>query len=253
METTIIEYQGIEYKVEEPTIDIWNKLTTLKSIQDPEEFAVNLLAVITGLDNDDIMKADWFSIMTASNHLTDYLMKETKKFYNEFEFNNQVYRFIDLYNLTFGEFIDIDEFLRQPLVKRQSELHNLMALLYREVGEDGKLVEYNAALIKDRAELFRNLPVRYLNGALNFFLTLENILQQNTPSFSTKMRILIWIRTQRATLLALFGVGIHLSISWLKKIYSILKQLLDSLYSWFSTFLPMRMTSINKEKKSIIK
>jgi hypothetical protein len=223
------------YEIGEPTLSLWNKLSVLKDLQDEDNYSVTLISLATGLTDEEIRKADWFSIYTASQTLTEYLLNQSDKFYNEFEFRGQKYGFIDLKKLTFGEFIDIDEFLRQPLSKRQSQLHFLMALFYREI-EDDKLTQYDASKIDARAELFRELPAKYLNGALRFFLTLENILRASTPSFSLKTKIKIWWMRQHLMVSMLFGAGIQPFILWLKKTYS----------KWIKSFksrLPWRSTS----------
>lgn len=214
METTIIEYDGVEYKINEPTIALWNKLALLKDLETDEEFAITLISLTTGLDRDEIRKADWYSIVTASEALSEFLLNQANKFHYEFEFEGQKYRFIDLNKLSFGEFIDIDEFLRQTPLKKQTELHFLMALLYREVDENGNLTEYDASKIEDRANRFRFLSIKYLNGALVFFSILETILLKNTPS-SLVMKVLTKMKLQMKKVLRNFGGGIHQSILWL--------------------------------------
>jgi hypothetical protein len=140
-----------------------------------------LISIATGLDIEEIKDANWESIYDASNSLADYFLTQSEKFYNDFIFNGQKYRFIDLDNLTFGEFIDIDEFLSRPLTKRQSELNHLMALFYREVGDDNKLVKYDASKVGDRALLFKMLPVKYLKGSMSFFFAFREHITKKYP------------------------------------------------------------------------
>ncbi len=182
MDSILIEYNGKDYKISEPTINLWNKLNLLKDLYDSEqEYLILVISLMTGLDRENILKASWSSIQDAGEYLTDYLLKQTNDFYNEFEFQGTKYRFIDLKNITFGEFIDLDSYLQQPPSKRMSELHTLMAFLYREVGSDGKIEPYDGSKVEPRAELFKFLPVKYLNGAMRFFLTLEVLLEKNNP------------------------------------------------------------------------
>lgn len=235
MEKTIIEYDGKVYEIGEPTLTLWNKLSVLKDLQEEDDYSVSIISIATGLPAEDIRKADWYSIYTASHTLTEYLLEQSNKFYNEFEFQGTTYRFIDLKNMTFGEFVDIDEFLRKPLTHRQSNLHFLMALFYREVVDD-KLVEYDASKLDGRADLFKELPAKYLNGALRFFLTLENILHASTPSFSWTTRMKIWILKQRLMVSMVFGAGIVPFTLWLKKTYLRWTE-------WFVSRLPWRSIS----------
>jgi hypothetical protein len=218
MEKTIIEYGGVDYEITEPTIHLWNKLALLKDLETNEEFAITLISLTTGLDREEINKADWFSIVQASEALSEFLLNQANKFHYEFEFQDQKYRFIDLNNLTFGEFIDIDEFLRQTPLKKQTELHFLMALLYREVDENGNLTPYDASKLEDRANKFKFLSIKYLNGALVFFSILETILLKNTP-LSLVRKVKWKMKKIVKTISQHFGGGIRQSIFWLEGIY----------------------------------
>ena len=41
-------YKGKEYQVEEPTVEMWSKLTLLQEWTDEREFCLKLLSFITG-------------------------------------------------------------------------------------------------------------------------------------------------------------------------------------------------------------
>lgn len=235
MEKTIIEYGGIDYEISEPTIHLWNKLALLKDLETNEEFAITLISLTTGLDRDEIRKADWYSIVQASEALSEFLLNQANKFHYEFEFQDQKYRFIDLNNLTFGEFVDIDEFLRQTPLKKQTELHFLMALLYREVDENGNLTEYDASKLEDRSNRFKFLSIKYLNGALVFFSILETILLKNTQSSLVRR---IWTKLTDKVVITLrnFGGGIRQYILWLVKTYLNLMRWVKHPFSKHSTF-----------------
>ena len=126
-------YQNKQYQIDEPTVEMWSKLTLLQEWTDEREFCVKLLSFTTGLTEEEIENSDYLEVLKVSNEISAFLNESGDKFYNEFDFNNKKYRFLDLPNLTFGEFIDIDEFLSRPLTKRQSELNHLMALFYRRL------------------------------------------------------------------------------------------------------------------------
>lgn len=234
MEKHVIEYDGKEYTIQEPTIELWNQLQILKDLYTEKDFGLLLISIATGLEVDELKDADWLGVYEASNTLAEYFMTKSEQFYNEFDFQGQKYRFIDLENLTFGEFIDIDEFLKQPLVKRQSQLHMLMALFYREVGDDGKIEKYDASKLKHRSDIFRFLPVKYLNGAMRFFFHLENILQRSTRSFFHKMLWRMKWKLQR--LLRVFGGGIQHLYIYVMRTYSNYKKWLVNRFWKYSTF-----------------
>lgn len=181
MERHFIEFDKKEYEIQEPTIELWNKLNTLKELYDEEQFTLSIISLATGLTIEQVRQANYYQAWLTANFLTDYFLKEGEKFYPTFEFKGVKYKFVDLENLTFGEFIDIDTFLAQPLVKRQGELNFLMALFYREVDDDGNLVKYDGTKVKARAELFKHLPVKYLRGSLNFFFSFRRHITKKYP------------------------------------------------------------------------
>lgn len=223
METHYIEYEGKEYKIQEPTIELWNRINVMKDLTDDKDFNLYLISIVTGLSIEQLKEADWEGVYEAAHSLADYFLGENaEKFYKDFEFNGQKYGFIDLNNLTFGEFIDIDEFLSRPLAKRNGELNLLMALLYREIGDDGKVVKYDATKVEERALLFKFLPVKYLRGSMSFFLRLENILQKSTrSSFHRKMyQMKWWINRTSRRVSRVFGGGIQHLYIYLMKTFS---------------------------------
>lgn len=221
METHYIDYKGKKYPVIEPTIELWQKLTGLQNWTDETEFAVMMISHITGLDKEEIMQADWQQIIAASQNITNYFLSEGKEFHHEFEFDGKKYRFIDLPNLTFGEFVDIDTLLSKPEIERKRELALMMALLYREVDENGKLEMYDGSKVQIRAERFKKLPVKYVNGATTFFLRIERILHKSSRLSSRKrlkMRIKVIWTLVKLLISKSFGVGLARLSRWLKTI-----------------------------------
>jgi len=221
METHYIEYKEKKYPVIEPTIELWQKLTGLQNWTDETEFAVMMISHITGLSQEEILQADWQQIIAASQNITNHLLSEGKEFQREFDFDGKRYRFVDLPNLTFGEFVDIDTFLSKPESERKRELNLLMALLYREVGDDGKLEAYDGGKVQVRSERFKKLPVKYVNGASTFFLRIERILHKSSQLSSRKrlkMRIKVIWTLVKLLISKSFGVGLARLSRWLKRI-----------------------------------
>jgi hypothetical protein len=221
MDKHTIIYNGTKYEILEPTIEMWSKLMLLQDWTDETEFALVLISEMTGLSKEEISKADWHSVITASQNLSNHLLSESKKFNNEFEFDGVKYGFIDLANLSFGEFIDIDTFLGKNDHDRKREMNLLMAMLYRELDGNGKLTDYDSNKIQERAEKFKRLPVKYVNGASTFFLRLEKILQGSFPlSLSTrlKMRVKTILILVKLVVSASIGLGLARLYNWRMKI-----------------------------------
>ena len=190
-----IQYDGKTYKVYEPTIDIWSQLMVEKMFSTDFELALTLLSYVTGLSLDEIKQADAKSIINAADGLIEYYTGQGERFYETFEFNGKKFRFIDIPSLSFGEYIDIDDLLKLPETERHRRLNELLALLYREVDENGDYLPYDIKRIKDTALTFKKLPIKYLNSSLVFFYSINNILNGNIRySFYQKEWWMIKIR-----------------------------------------------------------
>jgi hypothetical protein len=208
MEKHIITYEGKDYEVKEPTIEMWTRLGVLKDIMDEGDFLIKVIGESTGLKDAEIKQADWFDIMSVGQNLTDYLINQSNEFHKDFTFKNVKYKFIDLPNLTFGEFVDIDNFLSKQEIEKKSQLHVMMALFYREVDDKGKIVKYDGGLVAERAELFKQLPIKYVHGSIGFFLHLEKTLREPSARFLLRVK---WIQTtnkiKRMTTRVLRNIG----------------------------------------------
>lgn len=225
-----IKYKGKKYTVSEPTIADWSKLVLLQEWTDEREFSVKLLSMITGLTEEEVENADASEIVKVSNELSGFLMKNATEFKNEIEFKDKKYRFLDLANLTFGEFIDIDTYLSKTPTEKKKEMHLLMAMLYREVDENGNYKPYDSKLVQQRAEEFKKLPVKYVNGATSFFLRLDRILRGDLKaSFWEQVKMMgkmIWLLVKFSTLIS-FGLGLGRLYLWLTTISQRLMKLLN--------------------------
>jgi len=213
----VLTYNGVDYPVKEPTVDVWMDLTALQDFEDNLEYAIKLIALSTGLKTTQIKEHDWFEILQVASGISEYFKEQYDKFYETFQLDGITYKFIDLSNMSFGEFIDIDMFLSKPEAIRKRELHYHMALLYREVDENGKIVKYDSSKVEERAQKMKKAPIRVVNGALVFFWTIETELQKHSGAYLKK---LLWfktmtIRTRMVIVLLSFGVGILRLFNWL--------------------------------------
>jgi hypothetical protein len=223
-------YKNKEYTVDEPTVEMWSKLVLLQEWTDEREFCVKLLSFSTGLTEEEIENSDYMEVVKLSNEISTFLGQDGDKFYNEFSFNKKNYRFLDLPNLTFGEFIDIDTYLSKEPHEKKKEMPLMMAMLYREIDEEGNYKPYNSKELQAKAEEFKKLPVKYVRGATNFFFHLEKTLQGNfQASFYQRLKLMakmIWILVKFVPLIS-FGVGSLLLFRWRTKILQRLKRLLN--------------------------
>ena len=56
-------YKGKQYEIEEPTVEMWSKLILLQEWADEREFCVMLLAMATGLTEEEIENSDYMEVV----------------------------------------------------------------------------------------------------------------------------------------------------------------------------------------------
>jgi hypothetical protein len=240
MEIHTLKYGGNEVVLEEPTLQIWQEMMVYKDLEEEDDFVYTLIHLMSGISREELRDLPYSSVKPVADKVSGYIMSMDSTFHKDFEFNGVEYRFIDLPNLSFGEFVDIDTYLSKPLSIRNRELNKMMAFFYREV-VDGKLVKYDASLVDTRAEKFKDLPVRYLHGAMRFFFHFANISSRNTL-FYLEMAQNFPTRTKTERLLLRTGVGIFQLWSWLNKTSQRFLMWLKFRCSQLLTYSPIRLT-----------
>lgn len=209
MEELIIEIDGQDYPVKPPSIRTWAMLDLYETIEAEEDYTLLLVSSSTGIEEDILKQANFLQVKQAADYLTKYFLEMGERFYSEFEFKDKKYKFLDLNNMSFGHFIDIDNFLQKDESYRKSNMNELMAMLYLEEDEE----KYNASRVMVRKELFKDLEIKYLHSSLRFFLVLRKRLQDNTPYY-LKIK---WKVKRKLKHLRQFGVGMgRLYISLVK-------------------------------------
>ena len=213
MEKLYISIDEKDYQVNEPTIQDWAKLNLMKDIGEEKDFVLNVLSISTGVEIPLLEQANYIQVREAADYLIEYFLSLNETFYQTFDFEDVKYRFIDINNLSFGQFVDIDEFLKRDEHYKRVNMNELMAMLYQPIDQE----KYDASLIPERARKFKKLPVKYLQGSLLFFLNLRKRLLQNTPYYLR----LIWkvkrIMSQLSKRLAPIGVGMRRLYFWRKR------------------------------------
>ena len=97
----------------------------------------------------------------------------------------------NLKDITFGEFVDLDNYLEKPL----ENLHYIMAILYREITFEKKnkysIEEYDSSKCVKVADIFKEkLSIATVNGALGFFLNIgKEYLATMQYSFNKKNKM----------------------------------------------------------------
>jgi hypothetical protein len=192
MNITHIEYKGKRYEVKEPTIDTWKNIMVFKDILDEQEMYVKLIAETTGLSVGQIKEADAADIIIAGDKLWRHLNQETKELYQHIEHKGIYYTLVDVSKISFGQFVDIDTFLKKDESYKISNLNELAAYLYCESGQT-----YSQSNFTKRIEAFKDLPVKYVESAI-FFLVILAEASQQVIALSSKSRI--WLEMMKVRL-----------------------------------------------------
>ena len=187
-----------------------------QSVDIKDEHRLDLVAIssFTGLSIDlvgKIRKQDIDAVKTELSKLLKIKMNTTLN--TIIEIDGVDYGFHPkLKDLTFGEFVDLDNYLEEPW----KNMHYIMAILYRPITSRKKkkyaIEEYDSDKSFDRANLFKdNLSVATVNGAASFFLTIgkeyQIALQSSLSKQQRKMMKKTELQTQTTSIQS--GVGME--------------------------------------------
>ena len=122
---------------------------------------------------------------------------QVDELYNTFEFDGIEYGLEnDWTKLSWGAWVDFQVLSSE---NTQQNIHTIMAILYRPViskGKKGKykISPYKSSEIDERAEVFKDIPIKYWLGASGFFLLLSTIYINNIKnSLNWMKRINNWM------------------------------------------------------------
>jgi len=241
-----IEYNGEHYELKEPTIRTWTEIMKFKDILDEDELYIKMISVITGLDREDILQASASQISEVGRVLQNYLNRDSKQLYPEFELNGIKYKLVDLKKISFGQFVDIETFLKKDESYRVANLNELAAYLYCEDG-----LKYSDSDFPKRIEAMKDAPIKYVESSLFFLLSLERALQELSIVYSQNPKL--WKMMKIRIALANFGAGIPSFPTWLKTSFGVLTKLLT--YPLYLVLTICRIFSIyiNKENRKLKK
>ena len=215
MTTQFIEYKGKKYPIKEPTIKIWSEVMKLQGILDEQDMFIKILELTTGLTREEILLADAKEVREAGNSVFNYLNQQDKKVVNEFTHKGKEYQFLDVTDISFGQFVDIDTFLTKSEAYRIQNLNELAAYLYTEKGS-----KYGDTKIKKRIKEFEDLPIKYLEGSVFFLLSSAKASAEITSLYSQSK--FLWMMMKTKIIFRLIGAGIQQSAHYVKKKFGFL-------------------------------
>jgi len=189
-----------KFEVSEPTIREFCDVMKLKDILSEDELNVRLIEKVTGMSHEEVMDMDATTIQKIGSVLFAHYNKESKKLFQTFELNGIKYKFMDVNTISFGQFVDIDTFLKKDESYRIANLNELMAYLYCEEG-----TKYSDSNFKVRIEAMLDAPSHIIEGSLFFLSNLEKGLLEimelslKSPLMFQMMRLRIAFQSFGAT------------------------------------------------------
>ena len=169
----------------------WNEVTFDKLLKlklvNFESSAGNILTtsmalgVLMECDYKIIMKLDADDFIKLANAVKwVYKFDVQPEFKNEFEIDGVKYKLVPNFNkLTMGEMASIEQMIMEDAEKN---LDKILAILIREVDENGNITEFKAETLDARADVFRHkLTLPQVHGISSFFLDGRN---KHTPDIA---------------------------------------------------------------------
>ena len=238
-----IVHKGKSYPIREITIKMWSEIMKYKDLMDEEELYYKMISEMCGLPKEEMNTADATTILEVGEKLHQILNTDSKKLHPKIEHNGKTYKLVDVHNMSFGQFVDIDTFLSKDENYRISNLSELAAYLYTEEG-----IDYGKTNFIKQKEEFESLPIRYVEGAVFFLLNFGKALAQLSQIYSNN-KLLWWIMRFRMTL-TLIGVGTKRLIFSHKTKFGKLIGLLLSPFYLVLTISRFIWTLIKKKRKN---
>jgi hypothetical protein len=188
MSGLVLKYDGRKITIQEPTIQMWTEVMKFRELLDEEELNIRMLSLTTGLSVQEIKESDAHSMRIAADTVYKFLNQESKKLFKDIEHNGKKYVLVDVHKMSFGQFVDIDTFLQKDENYRVSNLNELAAYLYTEEGK-----KYGETDFRKQIEDFKTLPVKYVEGAIFFLLSIGVVSQQLSVLYSKNKPLWMWM------------------------------------------------------------
>lgn len=178
------------------TVGQWSKLKSNEKFY--SENSANLLSLYLDMEPDEIKKLPKKNVDFIEKFLRSDLLKMDKPQENltTFTFQGQEYGLEnDWNNLAWGAWADFEILSASDVDKN---IHHILAILFRPIlkwkGKKYVLKEYDPYDVLERAELFKELPVKYWWWTSNFFFQaaeLSIIVTKNSLKWETRIMKLL--------------------------------------------------------------
>ena len=239
-----IEHNGKRHKVKEMTIQAWSEIMKNKDLLDDTDMFLKTIELLTDIPRAELLEADATEIYIAGEKIMGQLAQERRNVFQQITHNNIEYDFLDINEIPFGQFIDIDTFLCKTETYKLANLNELAAYLYIEKG-----TKYGEKPHHKRKEQFADLPMKYLEGAVFFLMSSARISALLTKIYSQSQSLKLMAKAR--IILALTGDGIQRSVASVRTRFGYLTSLLAYLPISVSIISLTLWTLIRNKKKNI--
>ena len=161
----------IPNKWEDITISVYQKYIKVQGSKiDERKKIINSIALLCNTTETIVKQMNFKDLKDIVKIIKELVDTEPNKmmFKKRFKFDNEDYGFIpNLSKLTTGEYIDLENYCKEPI----ENLHVIMSILYRKItfkrGERYAIEDYDPDQFKE--ELFKSCPMDIALSSLGFF------------------------------------------------------------------------------------
>ena len=216
----------IPTKWEEITLGQFEKIMKLTGGENKSVDIISLLSILTGQDEDYINSLPASFVETLMAHLI-FLNDNPRTYDNtssQIKIGNDLYSIHFLEELKFGEYVEVNESIKNdPL-----DYSSILAILCRKDGEAFD-EDYVAKKFKKRKEMFQEQPVTEILPLIGFFLKLFLLSKANSSHCLTELESATNQLLQHTNSSVNNGDGGKHSLSWRMRTTQKLKKLKNAI------------------------
>ena len=181
----IIEIEGVVYKIpKEITITQYGEVMRRITMSESElEKSYDLIQVLMVIPYQILRELDPTKLIELSIYLQNTINKNDLEFIITFSYNDIDYGGLDLTKMSFGEYIDLANYIKNE-TSIYMNINKICSILYRPIVARKKdkfiIKEYNVEEHIEQSVLFKDLPVKYFIGSFN---NLYNYIKQIKKEF----------------------------------------------------------------------
>ena len=196
-----ITHNGKKYEIKEPTLQNYANVMKLRDLLSEQELYIKIISELTELTREQVIEASVDDINKVGQLIAQYFDASNREVFYKISHKDKNYSLVDLYNISFGQFVDIDTFLTKEESYKLNNLNELASYLFIEEGKTYSQIDF-----RKQKEDFVDLPMKYLEGAIFFLVNSGLILAPLIETYS-RSKFLWWI-LKMILLFQLTGDGI---------------------------------------------